>query len=114
MSTQTQNLEELEQATKPQTNYVKFGSGEKRVLIFSGDQERAHLVDDERFGKRVRFIVVDVTDPMRPVEGRIWDTSFRWARIIINYLKKNQECLEIERQGTGTGTNYMILPASKE
>lgn len=107
-------LEELEQQLAPKTNYVKFANNEKKILIFRGDEENAHVVDDERFGKRVRFTVTNVTDPIRPVENQYWDTSFRWARMIINYVKRNQECLEITRQGTGTDTQYIIMPAKTE
>ena len=107
-------LETLEQELAPKTNYVKFANGEKKTLIFRGDEEHAHTVEDERFGKRVRFVVTDVTDPIRPVENKMWDTSFRWARMIIGYVKRNQECLEITRQGTGTDTQYIIMPATTE
>jgi hypothetical protein len=104
-------LETIQKNLEPKTNYIKFQSGDKKTLIFGHDEEHVMQVDDERFGKRVRFIVTDVTDAMRPIENRIWDTSPRWARIIISYILKNRECLEVERQGTGTGTNYMITPA---
>lgn len=109
-----QNLEQLEQEMKPKSNYIRFSNGEKKVLIFNGDPEHAHSQQDEKYGLRARFIVVDVTDPMRPEENKIWDVSPRWAMDIIYHLRNNEECLEIERQGAGTTTNYRMRPANKE
>lgn len=109
-----QNLERLEELFKPKSNYIRFAPNEKKTLIFNANPETAHEQNDEKYGLRCRFIVVDVTDPMRPEENKIWDVSPRWAKMILSWLKKNQECLEITREGSGTSTNYVIMPASKE
>lgn len=112
MSTYIQTLREQ---IKPQSNFIKFASGEKKVFIFRPDEEHIYKTESEYNGKRqerVRFIVTDVTDAMRPAEDRIWDASKRWAKIVLDYLDRNQECLEIERQGAGTDTQYYIMPAT--
>jgi len=113
MSTQTtSNLEMVRSELKSESNYIKFEDGEKRVLIFNADGEHTQVVVDEKYGKRGRFIVTDVTDPMRPREGKIWDVSRRWANRIMDFLEKHEDCLEIERQGMGTGTIYSIRAAT--
>ena len=106
------NIQNMRQELRPQSNYIRFADGEKKVLIFNGDPEHSYPQVDEKFGKRGRFIVTDVTDAMRPIEGRIWDVSPRWANRILDFLEKHEECLEIERQGTGTGTIYAIRAAT--
>ena len=109
-----QNLEQLRQELKPKSNYIRFAPGERKTLIFNGEPDQAHTQNDEKYGLRCRFIVVDVTDPMRPEEGKIWDVSPRWATNIIDHLQHNEECLEITREGSGTTTVYRMRPASKE
>lgn len=113
-------IKELKQQLKSEqeTNYVKFASGDKKILIFKADPQYIYPTQNEMNGKmvkRMRFVVVDVTDPMKPRENQLWDISNRWATTVLNYLERGQDCLEIERTGTGlTDTQYMVVPASRE
>lgn len=107
-------LETIEEQLKPRSNYVRFQNNEKKTLIFKNDETGVQIVDDEKFGRRVRFTVTDVTDPIRPQENLLWDVSPRWSRMIISYIKRNQECLEITRQGMGTETQYIMMPANTD
>ena len=106
-----ENLDRIKQEIKPNSQYVKFNDGETKTLLFNSDESHTMIHNDERFGKRVRFIVTDMTDSMRPVENKIWDVSRRWANQVISQLDKNNEMLEITRQGTGTTTVYAIASA---
>ena len=103
-----------EQIKPKDTNYIKFADGEKKILIFKLDEEHAKPVNDELYGERAQFVVTDITDPMRPKEGCIWKTAFRWARMVTAYVEKHQEALEITRQGSGTNTQYIIMPATPD
>lgn len=110
--TETAYLDTLLEKTKPNSNYVRFNSGDKKTLIFHGDKDHVFETNDERFGPRMRFLCEDATEnALNPVPNRIWDVSNRWGRIIISYLKKGKEVLEVERIGTGTGTFYQFTPA---
>jgi len=110
----TENLDRVDQETRPKSNYIKFVNGEKKTLIFNGDPEHTSSEDNPQFGIRYKFVVVDVTDPMKPKENMIWNASPRWGAMITKYIRRNQECLEIERSGSGTETQYTIIPANKD
>ena len=117
MSTQqeiTENLDRVDQETRPRSNYVKFADNERRVLIFNGDTTHTSSENNPQFGMRYRFVVTDVTDPMRPQENLIWNASPRWGQMVTKYIRRNEECLEITRQGNGTSTQYLIIPAKTE
>lgn len=110
---ETEYITQFKEQIKPKSgNYAKFEDGESKIFIFKIDPEHAYPIKDEQYGDRAQFIVTDVTDPIRPKEGVIWKCAHRWARMISTFVEKNQECLEITRQGSGTNTQYMVMPAT--
>jgi hypothetical protein len=114
MST-TEYIQTFKEQVKPKANnYLKFNDGDKKTLIFKISPETAYMIKDELYGERAQFIVTDVTDPIRPVENLIWKTSKRWARMVASFVEDHEECLTIERQGSGTNTQYIMKVATQE
>ena len=100
--------DEIEQASKANSQFFKLNPGEKAMLKF--DEKKIQVVEAEFNGqkkKRVRYGVVNVN---RPGEEKFFEISMAHSTQLNAFLKRGFMLLEVERIGGGKETRYNFVP----
>ncbi len=90
-----------------ETEYIKFGDGEERVLQFNG---MPSTDKSEKFGTlQATFEVRDVMNA--EVSHKLSMSSKRAVQSIMDYILDDQNILRIKKTGSGNATKWEIRAA---
>jgi hypothetical protein len=103
------NINKIGDMIEQDNKWIKFESGEKRVLKFDQTQEPTRI-EGEYEGRptlRYEFKVLDLTTNT----DKLWAVSKTVAMQLRDYFAEEYYLLKIQRNGTGLNTKYQIMPA---
>jgi hypothetical protein len=103
---------DLEQ--RRQSKYLKFQDGEIKTLRF--ETKNAIIRSESRsYPGKINwdFTVYVVNDPqVDQFNPKTWSASTETTKKVIPYLKRGYTVLEIQRDGSGRDTRYLVGPIS--
>ena len=113
------NVEKLKEVKKnAEGNFLKFQSGDVKILHFTGDIEpvqrsfkRKNDKGEEEVSAPKIMYAYKVLESDHQNEGiKVWEVSRSWSDIIDNLLVKGFLTLEVKRTGAGKDTSYFFAP----
>jgi len=105
------NINEIGNMIEEDNKWIKFESGETKVLQFNPSlaPERVEGEYQGRKSTRYEFQVTDLSTN----QGKLWTVSKTVASMLRDYFQEEYYTLKIKRNGTGLDTKYQIMPAQK-
>ena len=112
-------MEKLKEAKKnAEGSFLRFQSGDVKVLHFTGDIEpvqrsfkRKNDKGEEEVSAPKTMYAYKVLESQHQNEGiKVWEVSRSWSDNIDNLLIKGFLTLEVKRTGAGTDTSYLFAP----
>lgn len=107
-------LQELDKLVEEQSSFMKIKDKETVVWYFPGTYELVDSTFKRKDGTPIKQVQWDVMVGLdtNEVKQKHWSTSVTTSKVIKDLLAEGYTVLKITRKGTGTDTEYSIIPAN--